>query len=104
MTSELPPVRRRPTRAKLADPQRNSNVVRASVLETALELGFGQNSTVADWIFNNPLSEEPEDSHPEPDGESKHDTKSEPAPDVMEVCITLLFSIPTPIVCQLRSR
>lgn len=91
MTSELPQVRRRPTRAKLADSQRNSSVVRASVLETALELGFSQNSTVADWIFNNPLSEEPEHLHTEPDNGSEHDAKSEPAPDIMaEVCIQSL--------------
>lgn len=91
MESESPQVRRRPTRAKLPDSQRNSNAVRASVLETALELGFTQNSTVADWIFNNPLSEEPEDTHPEPDNLGKHDTKSEQAPDVPEVCIPFLF-------------
>ncbi|KAF8556672.1 hypothetical protein OG21DRAFT_1482880 [Imleria badia] len=81
MASESPLVRRRPTRNKLADSQRNSSVVRASVLETALELGFGQNSTVANWIFNNPLSEEAEDLHLEP---VNLDTKSEPAPYVPE--------------------
>ncbi|KAH0835697.1 hypothetical protein J3R83DRAFT_9473 [Lanmaoa asiatica] len=101
MASESPQVRRRPTRAKLGDPQRDSNVVRASVLETALELGFSQNSTVADWIFNNPLSEEPEDLHPEPDNQAKHDTKSDPAPDIAEVCIPLLFPVLIPIAQQL---
>lgn len=30
------------------------------MLETALELGFGSNNTVANWIFNNPLEEEEE--------------------------------------------
>ena len=36
-------------------------MVRASVLDVALQLGFGgPNSTVADWIFNNPLDEEEE--------------------------------------------
>jgi hypothetical protein len=40
---------------------RDSNMVRASVLDVALQLGFGgPNSTVADWIFNNPLDEEEE--------------------------------------------
>jgi hypothetical protein len=93
MESESLQVRRRPTRAKLGDSQRNSNVVRASVLETALELGFGQNSTVANWIFNNPLSEEAEDLLPEPDSQVKLDTKSEPAPYVTEVCIPFHSSI-----------
>jgi hypothetical protein len=40
--------------------KRDSNALRASVLETALELGFGSNNTVANWIFNNPLEEEEE--------------------------------------------
>jgi hypothetical protein len=36
-------------------------MVRASVLDAALQLGFGgPNSTVANWIFNNPLDEEEE--------------------------------------------
>ena len=88
MESETPQFRRRPTRAKLGNPHRDSNVVRASVLETALELGFGQNSTVANWIFNNPLSEEAEDIEPEPDDQVKFDAKSEPAPYATEVCIS----------------
>lgn len=87
MASEYLQVHRRPTRAKLGDSQRNSNAVRASVLESALELGFSQNSTVANWIFNNPLSEEAEDLHPEPDNQGKPDANSEPAPYVVEVCI-----------------
>lgn len=87
MVSESLQVRRRPTRAKLGDPHRNSNLVRASVLETALELGFGQNSTVANWIFNNPLSEEAEDLLPEPEIQVKLHSELEPAPDVVEVSI-----------------
>jgi len=39
----------------------NSNVVRASVLETALELGIAHNSTFANWMFNTSLPEEPEE-------------------------------------------
>lgn len=96
MASESPQVRRRPTRNKLADSQRNSNLVRASVLETALELGFGQNSTVADWIFNNPLSEEAEDLYLEP--QAKLDTKSEPAPYVPEVCLSSFFFATVPLM------
>ena len=45
-----------------APPNRDSNLVRASVLDAALQLGFGgPNSTVANWIFNNPLEEEEEE-------------------------------------------
>jgi hypothetical protein len=43
-----------------ADEKRDSNALRASVFETALEIGFGSNTTVANWIFNNPLTEEDE--------------------------------------------
>ncbi|KAF8130562.1 hypothetical protein EV363DRAFT_1431856 [Boletus edulis] len=92
MASDSPQARRRPTKAKLANPLRNSNAVRASVLETALELGFSQNSTVADWIFNNPLSEEAEDSHLEPYDQVKLDTESEPAPYVAEAMMPTLTS------------
>jgi hypothetical protein len=41
---------------------RNSNALRASILHTALELGIGTNSVVTDWMFSNPLMEEPEDA------------------------------------------
>ncbi|KAF8639054.1 hypothetical protein AX17_001750 [Amanita inopinata Kibby_2008] len=40
---------------------RESNALRASVLDVALELGLGTNSTVADWMFNNPVKEEEEE-------------------------------------------
>jgi hypothetical protein len=40
---------------------RESNALRASILDTALELGIGSNSLVADWMFNNPLMEETEE-------------------------------------------
>jgi len=36
---------------------RDSNALRASVLDAALQLGIGSNSTVANWMFNNPLEE-----------------------------------------------
>lgn len=37
-------------------------MVRASVLDVALELGIGgPNSTVANWMFNNPVTEEDEE-------------------------------------------
>ncbi|KAF8057097.1 hypothetical protein FPV67DRAFT_1456620, partial [Lyophyllum atratum] len=41
--------------------KRESNALRASVLDAALELGIGTNSTVANWMFNNALSEEDEE-------------------------------------------
>ncbi|KAH9475032.1 hypothetical protein JR316_0012134 [Psilocybe cubensis] len=40
---------------------RESNALRASVLDAALELGIGSNSLVTDWMFNNPLAEEDEE-------------------------------------------
>lgn len=52
------PVASPPTSSTSADPiNRDSNALRASVLETALQLGIGSNSTVADWMFNNSLEE-----------------------------------------------
>lgn len=36
---------------------RDSNALRASVLDAALELGIGNNSTVANWIFNSSIDE-----------------------------------------------
>ncbi|KAG6907295.1 hypothetical protein DXG01_009488 [Tephrocybe rancida] len=40
---------------------RESNALRASVLDVALELGIGNNSTVTNWMFNNSLTEEEEE-------------------------------------------
>ncbi|KNZ82313.1 hypothetical protein J132_00128 [Termitomyces sp. J132] len=40
---------------------RESNALRASVLDVALELGIGHNSTVLNWMFNNSLTEEDEE-------------------------------------------
>lgn len=53
--------RRRQTKRRMGPASRDSNAIRASVLETALELGIAQNPLVANWIFNSPLEEEPED-------------------------------------------
>ncbi|KAF8962875.1 hypothetical protein BDZ97DRAFT_1076161 [Flammula alnicola] len=39
---------------------RESNGLRASVLDAALELGLVSNPLVADWMFNNTLAEEDE--------------------------------------------
>jgi hypothetical protein len=40
--------------------------LRASVLETAIGIGFGNNNTVAKWIFSNPLAEEDEEDDVRP--------------------------------------
>lgn len=60
MSHPIPQVRRRPTKFRSSGVRPDSNVVRASVFETALELGI-HNSTVANWIFNSPLPEEVEE-------------------------------------------
>lgn len=57
MSITTPQVRRRPTKL-MSRVGPESNLVRASVLEAALELGITQSSTVANWIFNSPLIEE----------------------------------------------
>ncbi|KAJ6466604.1 hypothetical protein C8R47DRAFT_1326241 [Mycena vitilis] len=44
---------------------RESNALRASVLDAALELGLGANGSVANWMFNNTLEEEPEEMEEE---------------------------------------
>lgn len=59
MSHTIPQVRRR-TKLRSSGVRPDSNVVRASVFETALELGI-HNSTVANWIFNSPLPEEIEE-------------------------------------------
>lgn len=43
---------------------RESNALRASVLDAALQLGIADNTAVADWMFNNTLKEEDEASLP----------------------------------------
>ena len=58
-TAPIP--RQAPLVAKTSSSNRESNALRASVLDVALELGFGQNSTVMNWMFNNSLTEEDED-------------------------------------------
>lgn len=40
---------------------RDSNALRASVLDVALQLGLGTNNAVANWMFNNSLEEEAEE-------------------------------------------
>ncbi|KAG2368443.1 hypothetical protein BDR07DRAFT_71307 [Suillus spraguei] len=60
MTHTIPQVRRRPTKLRSPGVRPDSNIVRASVFETALELGI-HNSTVANWIFNSPMPEEVEE-------------------------------------------
>ncbi|KAF9220598.1 hypothetical protein BS17DRAFT_308002 [Gyrodon lividus] len=84
--------RRRPQNSN-----RNSNIVRASVLETALELGVAQNSTVANWIFNNPLAEEPEEEQfdsDKPDDDVDQDNNPQPAAELEEIVTPTLTSTP----------
>ncbi len=41
--------------------EKRESTLRASILDTALELGVGSSRTVANWIFN-PVEEEDEDA------------------------------------------
>ncbi|KAJ6544070.1 hypothetical protein B0H19DRAFT_1169507 [Mycena capillaripes] len=50
-----------PAQSPTEPANRQSNALRASVLDAALELGFGANGTVANWMFNNALEEQEED-------------------------------------------
>lgn len=52
--------RPRPQKPKTQEAARESSAVRASVLDAALQLGFGANPAVADWMFSNTLQEEDE--------------------------------------------
>lgn len=63
---------------------RDSNTLRQSVLDAALQLGIGSNSLVADWMFNNAVHEEDEN----------------------EVCMNFQFSFRMSLVddVQLESR
>ncbi|KAF5375933.1 hypothetical protein D9615_008278 [Tricholomella constricta] len=59
---QAPIPRPAPTHSSPASPvNRESNALRASVLDVALQLGIGSNSLVADWMFNNSLTEEDEE-------------------------------------------
>ncbi|KAG6856006.1 hypothetical protein H0H87_008483 [Tephrocybe sp. NHM501043] len=57
-----------PTATSSSSPttSRESNALRASVLDAALELGLGNNGTVANWMFNNSLEEEDEEDQRSP--------------------------------------
>ncbi|KIM51708.1 hypothetical protein SCLCIDRAFT_12066 [Scleroderma citrinum Foug A] len=86
-------IRRRHTKSRIGSANRDSSAVRASVLQTALELGIAQNPTVANWIFNNPLEEEPE----EISLEQTHD----PPPETEVVEVRLLTSSSFPPVSSI---
>ncbi|KAJ7746644.1 hypothetical protein B0H16DRAFT_1692667 [Mycena metata] len=59
----------RPAPASPPEPvNRESNALRASVLDAALQLGFGANGAVANWMFNNTLEEEDEEPEEDPIG------------------------------------
>ena len=58
-----PRARPRPAHKQVEGVSRDSNTLRASVLDAALELGIGSNSLVADWMFNNAVMEEEGDEN-----------------------------------------
>jgi len=58
-----PQARPRPAHKQVEGVSRDSNTLRASVLDAALELGIGSNSLVADWMFNNAVLEEEGDEN-----------------------------------------
>ena len=43
---------------------RESNALRASVMDIAMEIGLGTNGAVTDWVYNNPINEEEEVGFP----------------------------------------
>ncbi len=54
----------RPGQGRIARPppaEKRESLLRASILDTALELGVGTSNTVANWIFN-PVTEGDEDT------------------------------------------
>lgn len=56
-----PVPRPQPAHAPSEPPNRESNAIRASVLDAALQLGFGANGGLANWMSNNAVDEEEED-------------------------------------------
>ncbi|KAI0312208.1 hypothetical protein OF83DRAFT_1087159 [Amylostereum chailletii] len=56
-----PPTRRPPRPPRPLDPNRDSNALRASVLDAAIAIGFGSSRTVENWMFNDSVREEDED-------------------------------------------
>jgi hypothetical protein len=40
--------------------KRDSNALRASVLDVAMQIGMGVNGAVADWVYNNSVQEDEE--------------------------------------------
>ena len=58
-----------PTTTTTQTSNRESNALRASVLDAALLLGVGSNSTVTNWMFNNTTQEEDEAEENDGDGE-----------------------------------
>ena len=62
-TAQRRPVRVKPTPTN-GEANRDSNALRASVLDAALALGFGTNKTVENWMFNT-VAEEDEEAEDE---------------------------------------
>ncbi|KAL1742975.1 hypothetical protein HDZ31DRAFT_41994 [Schizophyllum fasciatum] len=60
--TEKPGDMERPPSTSADAASRDSNLVRASILDAAMDLGFGSNATVAKWMFENQLEEEEEEA------------------------------------------
>ncbi|KAJ7678497.1 hypothetical protein B0H17DRAFT_1078413 [Mycena rosella] len=84
---------------------RESNALRASVLDAALELGFGANGAVANWMFNNALEEEDEgDEESDPIGKAplsptsdEYATYSTPPTSIESHSESFPPSVPSPL-------
>ncbi|KAJ7056565.1 hypothetical protein C8F01DRAFT_1233686 [Mycena amicta] len=74
---QRPHARPTPVQAPSEPVNRESNALRASVLDAAMELGFGSNKTVANWMFSNTLDEEEEEEVEE----DSHRTQLSPISD-----------------------
>jgi hypothetical protein len=101
-----PPRPVRPGSRDPAEKDRQSGL-RASVLETALEIGFSSNSTVANWIFNNPLEEGEEGEEEEEEEDVTVSVPISLSPSILYCDTTgrsFLFSIEIPLLIPIVSR
>ncbi|KZV70128.1 hypothetical protein PENSPDRAFT_752817 [Peniophora sp. CONT] len=96
---------RRPVQAKAAqtngEGSRDSNALRASVLDAAIALGFGTNRTVENWMFNTVAEEDEEDEdeiRTSPGLTNGSSATSTPGPS------TSTSPFPTPAYTQLHNR
>ncbi|KAF7303203.1 hypothetical protein MKEN_01284000 [Mycena kentingensis (nom. inval.)] len=93
-----PTLRPQPAQPSAEPVNRESNALRASVLDAALELGLG-NKTVANWMFNNALDEEEEEPDEEPQSRAPlSPTSEESAPYSTPPTSTESYSEAKPVV------